>query len=129
MNKPKKNLSKTLMGETGYLCICFLFRPLPHVTGTHCDFSDHLQGSPPALSSTPTLGFFCFFECICIQFFSSLTCDLWHTMPRQGSLSVTCDLPDVMLCQGSLTHIPREAEDFPGGNNHSGHVPLPTLLA
>ena len=54
-----------------------------------------------------------FFECICIQFFNSLTCDLWHAMPRQKS----------------LTLIPREAEDFPRGDNHSKHVPLPTYLA
>ena len=34
-----------------------------------------------------------------------------------------------MPCQWSLTPIPREAEDFPGGGNHSRHVPLPTYLA
>ena len=30
----KKTSSKTPMGETGCLYIFFLFRPLPHVTGT-----------------------------------------------------------------------------------------------
>ena len=40
----------------------------------HPGFSD-LWGSPPALSSTPTLWFFFAFECIGIQFFNSLTCD------------------------------------------------------
>ena len=43
--------------------------------------------------------------------------------------SLTCDLPDAMPHQGSLTLIPREAEDFPRGDNHSKHVPLPTYLA
>ena len=76
----------------------------------HSGFSD-LWGSPPALSSTLTLGVF--FECLGIQFFNSLTCDLRDTMPRQRS----------------LTLIPREAEDFPRGDNHSKHVPLSTYLA
>ena len=44
------------LGETGGLGIFFL-RPLPCVTGTPPIFSD-LLGSPLALSSTPTLGFF-----------------------------------------------------------------------
>ena len=76
----------------------------------HPGFSD-LLGSPPALSSTPTLGFF--FECLGIQFFNSLTCDLRDTMARQRSLAL----------------IRREAEDFPRGENHSKHVPLPAYLA
>ena len=45
--------------------------------------------------------------------FNSLTCDLWDTMPYQGS----------------PTLIPREAKDYPRGNNHYKHVPLPTYLA
>ena len=53
-----------------------------------------------------------FFECLGIQFFNSLTCDLQDTMPHQRS----------------PTLIPREAEDFPRGDNHSKHVPLPTYL-
>ena len=64
--------------------------------------------------------FFCFFfilfffsfECIGIQFFNSLT----------------CDLPDTIPCQRSLTLISREAEDFSRGDNHSKHVSLPTYL-
>ena len=75
----------------------------------HPGFSD-LWGSPPALSSTPTLGFL---ECLGIQYFNLLTCDLRDTMP----------------CKRSPTLIPREAEDFPRGYNHSKHVPLPTYLA
>ena len=35
-------------------------------------------------------------------------------MPRRGSLA--------------LTLIPREVEDFPGGDNQSRHMPLPTYL-
>ena len=76
----------------------------------HPGFSD-LQGSSPALSSTPTFGFF--FECLGIQFFNSLTCDLWDTMPRRRSPTLT----------------PREAEAFPRGDNYSQHVPLPTYQA
>ena len=75
----------------------------------HPGFSD-LWRSPPALSSTLTLGFF---ECLGIQFFNLLTCDLQDTMP----------------CQRSPILIPREAEDFPRCDNHSKHVPLPTYLA
>ena len=76
----------------------------------HPGFSD-LLGSPPALSCNPTLGFF--FECLGIQFFNLLTCDLRDTMP----------------CQRSPTLIPREAEDFARGGDHSKYVPLPTCLA
>ena len=54
-----------------------------------------------------------FFECLSIQFFNSLTYDLQNAMPRQRS----------------LTLIPREGEDFPRGENHSKHMPLPTYLA
>ena len=34
-----------------------------------------------------------------------------------------------MPCQMSLTLLPREAEDFSGGGNHSGHMPLLTYPA
>ena len=81
----------------------------------HPGFSD-LSGSPPALSFVPTLEFFLFFECIGIQFFNFLTCDLWDTMPCQRSLTLT------------LTFIPREAEDFPRDDRHFKHAPLPTYL-
>ena len=87
----------------------FYFWPLTHVTSTPPWLSD-LWGSPPALSSTPTLGFF---EWLGIQFFNSLTCDLQDAMP----------------CQRSPTLNFREAEDFPRGGNHSGDEPLPTCLA
>ena len=54
-----------------------------------------------------------FFECLDIPFFSSLTCDLWDTMPPQRS----------------LTLLPREAEDFPSGGNHFRYIPPLTYLA
>ena len=38
-------------------------------------------------------------------------------------------LQDAMPRQKSLTLIPRQAEDFPRGDNHSRHVPLSTYLA
>ena len=37
-------------------------------------------------------------------------------------------LQDAMPRQGSLTFIPREVEDFPRGDKHFKHVPLPTYL-
>ena len=55
---------------------------------------------------------FFFFECLGIQFFNSLTCGLWDAMP----------------CQRSPTLLPREAEGFPRGDNHSKHMPLLTYL-
>ena len=58
------------------------------------------------------LDFFSFFECLGIQFFNSLTCDLRDTMPHQRS----------------TTLIPREAEDFPRGDRHFKHVPPLTYL-
>ena len=53
-----------------------------------------------------------FFECLVIQFFNSLTCDLRDTMPRQRSLSL----------------LPREVEDFPRGDRHFKHMPPLTYL-
>ena len=68
----------------------------------------YFQPSPVQSDSRlphPTL----FFECIGIQFFNSLTCDLQDAMPHQRS----------------LTLIPREVEDFPRGDRHFKHVPPP----
>ena len=48
-----------------------------------------------------------------LQFFNSLTCDLRDTMPRHLSLIL----------------LPREAEDFPRGGNHSKHMTPLTYLA
>ena len=53
----------------------------------------------------------------------------WFSMLRHPVFnSLTCDLQDTMPHQRSPTLIPREAEDFPRGGNHSKHVPLPTYL-
>ena len=56
--------------------------------------------------------------CLSIQFFNSniLTSDLRDAMPRQMS-RYTYPTP-----------IPKEAEDFPRGDKHFKHVPLPTYL-
>ena len=70
----------------------------------HPDFSD-LWGSPPALNSTTTLGFF-------FLMLNLLTCYLRDTMPRHRS----------------STLIPREAEDSPMGDRHFKHVPPLTYL-
>ena len=53
-----------------------------------------------------------FFECLGIQFFNSLTCDLRDTMPRQRA----------------PTLLPREAENFPRGDRNFKHVPPLTFL-
>ena len=56
--------------------------------------------------------FIYFFECLGIQFFNSLTCDLRDAMPRHWS----------------LTLLPKEAEDFPWGDRRFKHVPPLTCL-
>ena len=53
-----------------------------------------------------------FFECLGVQFFNS----------------VTCNLPDPMPCWGSPSLLARGPGDFTGGNNYSGHMPLLTCL-
>ena len=88
----------------------FLFRPLPRVTGTPPWLLRPMRVSTSSELYPNTWVFF--FECIGIQFFNSLTCDLRDAMPRQRS----------------LTLIPREAEDFPRGDKHFKHVPPPIYL-
>ena len=110
------------MGETGFLCIAFCSSQPPLVSPltlpwTIARFLDPFYTFSPAhrrviRDFTPPYPF----ECIGIQFFNSLTCDLRDTMPRQRSLTLT------------LTLIPREAEDFPRGDRHFKHAPLPTYL-
>ena len=56
--------------------------------------------------------YFFVFECLAIQFFNSLTCDLLEAMPRQSS----------------LTLLLKEAEDFPRGDRHFKYVPPLTYL-
>ena len=76
----------------------------------HPGFSDAWR-SPPTLSSILTQGYF-FFECLGIQFFNSLTCELRDAMSRQRS----------------LTLLPEEAEDFPRSSSHSNHMSPLTYL-
>ena len=52
------------------------------------------------------------FECLGIQFYNLLTCDLWDAMPRQRSLIL----------------LTREEEDFRRGDRHFKHVPPLTYL-
>ena len=84
----------------------FFFCPSLHVTSTPPQLPRPVRVSTSSELYPDT-------ECLGIQFFNLLTCDLWDTTP----------------CQRSPTLIPREAEDFPRGDNHSKHVPLPTYLA
>ena len=100
------------MGEIGCLWIFYFlfFWPLPHVSGTSPWL---LRPVRVSISSELYCNTWLFFECLGIQFFNSLTCDLQDTMPHQSS----------------PTLIPREAENFFRGDNHSKHVPLPTYLA
>ena len=89
-------------------------RPLSCVTGTPLWLVRPVKVSTSSklYPDTRLLFFFFLFECSGIQFFSSLTCDLRDTMPRQRS----------------LTLLPREAEDFPRGDRHFKHVPPLTYL-
>ena len=100
----------------------------------HPGFSD-LWGSPPALSSTPTLGFFWMLRCP-VFWFTSLFLTQSVRLPLATYPS---------LCRAYVTYrmtcharghqalptqpLPREAEDFPRGDNHSKHVPLLTYFA
>ena len=65
------------------------------------------------LGETGCLGNPYFTGCLSIQFFNSHICE-WLT-GHHATLEV-------------ILHIPREAEDFPGGDKHFKHVPLPTYL-
>ena len=95
------------MEETG--CQSTFLRPLPCVTSTPPWLLRHVKvSSSPVLYSDTRL----FFECLGIQFFNSLTCDLREAMPHQRSLIL----------------LPREAEDFPQGDRHFKHVPPLTYL-
>ena len=92
-----------------YASLFFFFWPLSHVTGTLPWLFRPVRVS----TSTELYPNTWLFQCLGIQFTNSLTCDLRDTIPRQRS----------------PTLIPREAEDFPRGDNHSKHVPLPTYPA
>ena len=101
------------MGETGCLCIFwFLFFLAIASYHSHSTLaSQTCEGFHQLWALPQHLAFF--FECSGIQFFNLLT----------------CDSRDIMPCQRPPALIPREAEDFPRGDNYSKHVPLPTYLA
>ena len=105
------NKSKKLPREKSDAYAFFLFRPLPHVTGTPPWLLRPMRVSTSSELYPDTWLIFVF-ECIGIQFFNSHTCDLWDAMPRQRS----------------PTLIPREVEDFPRSDRHFKHVPPPTYL-
>ena len=94
----------------------FLFRPLAHVTGTPPWRLRPMRVSTSSEFYPNTCLFFCFLNAYASSFFNSHTCDLRGAMPRQRSLTLI------------LTFIPRQAEDFPRGDRHFKHAPLPTYL-
>ena len=98
------------MGETGCLCT-FFFLVIASCHWHSTQASQACEGLHQLWALPWHFGFF--FECLGIQFFNLLTCDLQETMP----------------CQKPLTLISRKAEDFPRAGNYSKHVPLPTYLA
>ena len=81
---------------------------------------------------------FLFIGCLSIQFFHSPTLSqysqlgcFWLPTPDCAApvwLTGRHATPLVTKCF-SPNPLPREAEDFPRGGNHSKHVPLPTYLA
>ena len=115
------------MEETGclsffffFLCFCFLFFYL----------------LPFGRNWLPVLFFF-FFECLGIQFFNSLP---FLTQSVRLPLVTYPSLCSTYATYGTLCHaighqvlptqpLPREAKDFPRGDNHSKHNPLLTYLA
>ena len=82
---------------------------LPYVTGTPSWLLRPMKASTSS-ELYPNTGLF--FECLGIQFFNSA-----HV--TYGTLYHT----------GDHSHSPKEAEDFPGGGNHSKQMPPPTYLA
>ena len=90
------------------------FWPWPHGTGTQLGLFRPVRVSTSSeLYPDTWLFYFCFFfECLGIQVFNSLT----------------CDLRDIMPCQRSSTFIPREAKNFPRGDRHFKHVSPLTFL-
>ena len=109
LNKSKKPLYQNSLGRNQMPR--HFFWAATCVTGTL-----HWLLGPVKVSNSselyPDTRLFYFFECLGIQFFNSVTCDLLDAMP----------------CQGSPTLLPREAEDFTRGDNHSKYMPLLTCL-
>ena len=90
----------------------FLGGLLPCVTGTSPWLLRPVKVSTSSELYPDALLFFLFFQCLGIQFFNSLTCDLQDAMSRQRS----------------LTLLPREVEDFPRDAKHFKYVPPLTYL-
>ena len=85
LNKPKKNLTAKLPWEKpDTYAFVFLFRSLPHVTGTPPWLLRPMRVSTSSELYPDTWLFF--FECIGIQFFNSLTCDLRTPCHARGHL-------------------------------------------
>ena len=103
LNKSKNLTAKPPLRETGCIGISFL-RPLPCVTSTPPWLLRPMRVSTSS-ELYPNTWLFFFFGCIGIQFFNS-----------------PCH------ARGHFTLIPREAEDFPRGDRHFKHAPLPTYL-
>ena len=95
--------SQNSRGRSRMSMHCFFFLPTPFSVISHSSM-DYCQVLRPILYFQP----------------SPSQSDSWlyptspPPMPRRGSLA--------------LTLIPREAEDFPRGDNQSRHMPLPTYL-
>ena len=87
LNRSKKLTAKFLCEKLNTYTF-FLFRPLPRVTGTPPWLLRPMRVSTSS-ELYPDTRLFLFFECIGIQFFNSLTCDLREAMPCQRSLTLT----------------------------------------
>ena len=103
----------------------------------HCGSSD-LWRSPPALSSTPILLviYFSWLFRLPVFWFTSLFATQSVRLPLVTYLSLCSTCITYRTPCHSIGHqmlptqtLPREAEDFPRGGNHSKHVSLLTYLA
>ena len=104
----KKYYQQNSLGRNRMPRLFFFWGHYPVSPALHPGFSD-LWRPPPALSATPTLGFF--FECLGIQFFNSS--------------HVTYGTP----CRArGHSHSPKEAEHFLRGEKYFRHMPPLTYL-
>ena len=130
----KQPYNKTLIGKTE--CLSNFLGYLSMLPALHLGFPG-LWRPPPALISTKTA-----FSCLLFLFmhpvfwFTSLFLTQWVrlllvTYPSVCSTYVTYRTPYHASGHQALSiqPLPREAEDFPRGSDHSKHVSLPTYLA
>ena len=103
----KQPYNKTSLGETGCLSI---FGPPPRVTGTPSWLLRPMKFSTSS------------------ELYLNMRLYFLFGMLRHSVFFRTCDLRDAMPRQWSITLLPREAEDFPRGGNHSKHMLLFTYL-